>query len=65
MTGFAFIFFLSSEVNQPPVAHAGPDITLMLPNNFVELDGSQSTDDKGIVAYLWSRTPESPAAGVS
>ncbi|XP_072029448.1 dyslexia-associated protein KIAA0319-like protein [Amphiura filiformis] len=55
---------VKKEVNQPPVAHAGPDITLTLPNNYVELDGSESADDKGIVSYFWSRTPESPAAGV-
>ena len=62
---FCHLTHLIIDVNQPPKAHAGPDITLELPNNFVELDGSESTDDKGIVGYLWTRTADSPASGVS
>lgn len=37
----------------------------MLPNNSITLDGSRSTDDQGIVSYLWIRDGQSPAAGVS
>ena len=58
-----FILIIT-EINIPPVAHAGPDISIQLPNDVVELDGSESTDDKGIVSYEWKRNPKSPAAGV-
>lgn len=37
----------------------------MLPNNSITLDGSRSTDDQGVVSYLWIRDGQSPAAGVS
>lgn len=49
---------------QPPVANAGPDITITLPDNAAILDGSQSTDDDRIKEYHWSRSLKSPAAGV-
>lgn len=57
--------FCSSDINKPPVANAGPDVVVYLPNRAVELDGSSSYDDHGIVEYEWSRDPKSPAAGVS
>ncbi|XP_041468702.1 dyslexia-associated protein KIAA0319-like protein [Lytechinus variegatus] len=52
------------ERNQPPVARIGPDQELILPSTSLEVDGSQSSDDKGIVSYLWTRSNQSPAAGV-
>lgn len=36
-----------------------------MPMDTAELDGSKSSDDKGIVSYLWTRDEGSPAAGVS
>ncbi|NOQ53621.1 MAG: PKD domain-containing protein [Thermoplasmata archaeon] len=39
--------------NDPPVADAGPDIEIE-PPAMVIFDGFRSTDDKGIVDYLWS-----------
>ncbi|XP_053102871.1 dyslexia-associated protein KIAA0319 homolog isoform X3 [Hemicordylus capensis] len=54
---------VKEERNQPPKAHAGDQHTLILPNNSVALDGSQSADDQGIVSYLWIRDGQSPAAG--
>ena len=39
--------------NLPPVANAGNDQTLILPTNSATLDGTGSTDDKGIVSYQW------------
>ena len=40
------------EVNQPPVANAGPDQSVLQDQN-VTLDGSGSTDDVGITSYSW------------
>ena len=54
-----------SDINKPPIANAGPDVVVHLPNRAAELDGSRSHDDHGIVVYDWSRDPKSPAAGVS
>jgi Secretion system C-terminal sorting domain/PKD domain len=42
--------------NQAPVARAGNDVTITLPNNAVVLNGSASTDGDGtIVSYGWSK----------
>lgn len=53
------------ENNSPPRPHAGGKHFLVLPNNSITLDGSRSTDNQGIVSYLWIRDGQSPAAGVS
>jgi len=39
--------------NIPPIADAGPDITVV-PGTTVTLDASSSWDDKGITTYNWS-----------
>ncbi|KAJ7338580.1 hypothetical protein JRQ81_012482 [Phrynocephalus forsythii] len=54
---------VKEEKNHPPQARAGGKHILVLPNNSIALDGSQSTDDHGIVSYLWIRDGQSPAAG--
>ncbi|XP_041104007.1 dyslexia-associated protein KIAA0319 [Polyodon spathula] len=54
---------VKKERNIPPIAHAGGGTVLVLPNNSVVLNGSKSTDDQGIVSYLWIRDGQSPAAG--
>lgn len=41
----------------PPVANAGQDIIIYLPHNSVTLNGSLSTDDKGIVNWEWTKAP--------
>jgi len=44
------------QANRPPVANAGPDLTITLPTNTVNLDGSASTDpDNNIASYAWSK----------
>ena len=40
--------------NLSPVARAGPDKTITLPEDSVILDGSNSTDDGTIIKYEWS-----------
>ncbi|XP_028632157.1 dyslexia-associated protein KIAA0319 homolog isoform X2 [Grammomys surdaster] len=54
---------VKKENNSPPRAQAGGRHVLILPNNSITLDGSRSTDDRGIVSYLWIRDGQSPAAG--
>ncbi|HAS41145.1 MAG TPA: hypothetical protein DCS93_11735 [Microscillaceae bacterium] len=51
-----------TPANLPPVANAGNDQTLVLPTNSTTLDGSGSTDDKGIVSYQWELVSGNTAA---
>jgi hypothetical protein len=42
--------------NHPPIANAGPDQTIILPENSVNLDGSNSSDpDNNITTYKWTK----------
>ena len=46
---------VNPPVNQPPVANAGNDVTLTLPNNSTTLDGTASYDPDGsIQSYQWT-----------
>ena len=56
---------LCLEMNKAPVAKIAGNVVITLPTDTAELDGSKSSDDKGIVSYLWTRDEGSPAAGVS
>ncbi len=47
--------------NQPPVADAGADITIRLPENTVQLNGSGTDTDGTIVSYEWTPDPANPA----
>ena len=53
-----------TDVNHKPRADAGGDVVYQLPQTLLIVDGSRSTDDHGIVDFLWTRDPQSPAAGV-
>jgi hypothetical protein len=46
------------EIDYPPTAVAGADIIIHLPQNEVVLNGTASTDDKGIVSWLWTRNQD-------
>ena len=47
---------VSNQSNRPPVANAGPDQTITLPTNAVNLDGGASSDpDNNITSYLWTK----------
>lgn len=63
LTFFILLFHLDPQT--PPVASAGPPVTITLPQDTVSLDGSKSADDFGIESYQWVRSTNSPAAGVS
>ncbi|KPJ18756.1 Dyslexia-associated protein KIAA0319 [Papilio machaon] len=45
--------FVKPPTNTPPVADAGPDTFISLPQTWVILNGSGSHDDHRIVAYTW------------
>ena len=44
---------------------AGPDLSLILPQDTAIVNGSRSYDDFGIVSFCWVRSEDNPAAGVS
>ncbi|MCB0494722.1 MAG: tandem-95 repeat protein [Cyclobacteriaceae bacterium] len=52
---------LPAVVNQPPVANAGPDKTITLPTNSLNLSGSGTDSDGSIATYLWTKQ-SGPAA---
>lgn len=41
--------------NKPPVANAGKNATITLPNNTVSLSGSGSDEDGKVVSYQWTK----------
>lgn len=43
------------QTNIPPVANAGPDFSISLPDNYTPINGSGSDEDGTIVAYKWRR----------
>ncbi|XP_036371888.1 dyslexia-associated protein KIAA0319-like protein [Megalops cyprinoides] len=51
------------ELDQPPVARVISSPPISLPLRTATLDGSRSSDDKGVVSYVWTRDDSSPAAG--
>lgn len=44
------------EVNQPPVANAGSDKTLVLPTNSIVIEGSGFDPEGSIASYLWTKS---------
>lgn len=60
----AQLFVIVEEnINEKPVARAGKDQVVTLPHSLVKIDGSRSSDDKGITDYTWTRNSKSLAAG--
>lgn len=50
------IYVDKTKIARPPIAEAGQDQIIQLPNNSVTLDGSASSDpDNDISDYLWTR----------
>ena len=52
-------------MDYPPVANAGPNQTITLPQNSITLNGNQSSDDHQIVLYEWSLVPGSESKEVA
>uniref|UniRef100_A0A8C8RB52 KIAA0319 like n=1 Tax=Pelusios castaneus TaxID=367368 RepID=A0A8C8RB52_9SAUR len=50
---------VNKAVDYPPVANAGPNQVITLPQNSITLYGNQSTDDHSIVSYEWLLSPTS------
>ncbi|XP_075764944.1 dyslexia-associated protein KIAA0319-like protein homolog isoform X3 [Pelodiscus sinensis] len=50
---------VNKAVDYPPVANAGPNQVITLPQNSITLYGNQSTDDHSIVSYEWLLSPSS------
>uniref|UniRef100_A0A1L8D917 Putative serine-type protease inhibitor n=1 Tax=Nyssomyia neivai TaxID=330878 RepID=A0A1L8D917_9DIPT len=47
--------FVKPPTNLPPIANAGKNITINLPQNWATLNASESTDDVKISSYLWKQ----------
>ncbi len=55
-----------APVNQPPVSNAGADITITLPTNTANLNGTASSDPDGTIsAYAWSQVSGPATATIS
>ncbi|NXP28521.1 K0319 protein, partial [Scytalopus superciliaris] len=50
---------VNKPVDYPPIANAGPNQAVTLPQNFITLNGNQSSDDHEIISYEWSLSPKS------
>lgn len=56
--------YVKPQANSPPKAKAGPQprIEMSLPLNWILLNGTNSTDDVGIVSYNWTQVAGPAAA---
>ncbi|XP_018125013.2 dyslexia-associated protein KIAA0319 isoform X2 [Xenopus laevis] len=50
---------VSKPIDYLPVANAGPNRVITLPQNSIILNGNMSSDDQKIVSYEWSLSPSS------
>lgn len=61
-TDIVKITIIEPTTNQPPVANAGPDQIINLPQSSLEIQGSGSDVDGTIASYLWVKKT-GPASG--
>ncbi|XP_056377269.1 dyslexia-associated protein KIAA0319 homolog isoform X2 [Hyla sarda] len=52
---------VNKVVDNPPIANAGPNQLITLPQNHIFLNGNLSSDDHQIISYEWSLSPSSTA----
>ncbi|KAM4705890.1 dyslexia-associated protein KIAA0319-like [Rhinophrynus dorsalis] len=50
---------VNKPIDYPPIAYAGPNQAITLPQNYITLNGNKSTDDHQIISYEWSLSPNS------
>jgi hypothetical protein len=63
VTDLMKVTVVAGGANQPPVARAGSNISITLPVNSIQLDGSTSSDPDGTIAsYSWKKLG-GPAGG--
>lgn len=55
--------FVKPPTNQPPVAEAGDNVTVSLPQTWAVLDANKSKDDNEIVGFRWEQV-EGPSNAV-
>ncbi|XP_041961679.1 dyslexia-associated protein KIAA0319 isoform X1 [Alosa sapidissima] len=61
----ASVSVASQPQDRPPVASAGPDEVITLPLDHLILRGNQSSDDQGVISYLWALHPSSQSRVVT
>lgn len=47
--------FVKPPTNKPPIANAGQNLTISLPQTWVVVDASNSTDDNKIMEFKWEQ----------
>lgn len=55
LTGTDDVQITVVDLNTPPVANAGSNQSITLPTSQVTLNGNLSTDNVGIITYLWTK----------
>lgn len=61
-TDIVKVTVVDASTNLPPIADAGSDIFINLPQNSVDVQGSGSDPDGNVASYLWTKKT-GPAAG--
>lgn len=57
--------YVLKGTDYPPEANAVPNVMVRLPHNSLVLNGSQSTDDRGIVSWEWIKDLSETASGAA
>lgn len=55
--------YVLKGTDYPPEANAVPNVMIRLPHNSIVLNGSQSTDDRGIVSWEWIKDLSDTTSG--
>lgn len=55
--------YVKPPTNQPPIADAGDNVTISLPQTWVQLNASKSKDDNKIASFKWEQV-EGPSTSV-